>query len=98
MNELLKDFLNDYYNGSLKEMKDDKYFQDNVCEFANNQVPIYNCTIDEEYKECSITIDDVIEEGLMESMKSEFDIIKAKQVALYMSYEQEIYNAIQEEE
>ncbi len=98
MNELLKDFLNDYYNGSLKEMNDDKYFQDKISEFADNQVPIYNYDVNSMYEDCGVSIDDVISEGMIEAMESESDIIKAKQAALYMSYERDLYLAIEDQE
>lgn len=100
VSEYFHRFLNDYkimidddsYDSIVTELKDlDR--EGKLSYFCDSMYPAYFTNIDREYDRCNVSIDDVIEEGLIEAMYSESDVIYAKVTAIYMS----ISNKINEE-
>ncbi|MCK5538020.1 MAG: hypothetical protein KAI79_14440 [Bacteroidales bacterium] len=75
-------------------------FQDQVSEYADSNTPIYYNDIDSKYdsqvNSNGISIDDAINDGMCQPMKSESDISKAKQVALYMQIEIDTYSELED--
>ena len=68
--------------------------KDIIFEYADSRCPIYYSDIDSQYKDCSYSIDNVISEGLIESMKNESDISKCKQIAIFMEIEQKTHEEL----
>jgi hypothetical protein len=80
----LIDFLDSYMQDG-QEVSDQK---DNLCEYADNLVPIYYNDIIEEWKNSQSCHRQASEEGLIEGVT---DVYKIMQADLYAMYSQELH-------
>jgi len=95
--ELSEDFDLEEVESIIDNCNDDG----RVSEYADGATPIYYHDINEKYEKQTrynegTTIDDCIKEGMVEPMREEADISKAKQCALYMDLEREAFSEIED--
>ena len=87
-------FVIDYSN-QFETIEDLNNCQDYITEYADSNCPVYYTDIEEQYNNCGMDIDDAIEEGLVEAMKSEADINNAKLVCIFMCIERDTTNEVE---
>lgn len=94
------DFVSEYSNQFPNIEKDDlnnirsvleyNCFEEHINEYADRLVPVYTAYIDREYERVDVAIDDLFEDCLIISIKSEADITHAKSTAILLHYQRTI--------
>jgi len=98
--QFVDDYSNQFDDITEDNIDDIESLFDGLCdyisEYADSNTPIHYTDIDKQYDKCSVTIDDCIDEGLIQPMENEGDISRAKQCALYMEIERETYIEVED--